>query len=91
MSVPVLLGRISQYVLNPIITVGFVVATIVLFYGIVKLIWSADEDSKREEGKKAIIYGVIGLVVMFSVYGIIHLVLATFDIDDKYPAILPTN
>jgi uncharacterized membrane protein len=89
MPVPVLLGKISQYILNPIITLGFVVATIVFFYGIVKFIQNADDDTKREEGKKSIIYGIVGFVVMFSVYGIIKFVLNTLGIPNAYPSILP--
>lgn len=89
MSVPVLIGRISTYILNPVITLGFVIATIIFFYGIVQFIWSADDDTKRETGKKSIIWGIVGLVVMFSVYGIIRFTLTTFGIQDKYPSTLP--
>jgi hypothetical protein len=88
MSIPVLILKISKFILNPIITLGFIVATIVFFYGIVQFIWGADDDAKRKQGKASIVWGIIGLVVMFSVYGIIHFVLNTFGIPDKYPAIL---
>lgn len=80
MSVGALLAKINQFILNPIIVLGFVVATAVFFYGIAKFIWSADSDTNREEGKKSILYGVIGLFIMFSVYGIMHFVLDTFNI-----------
>ena len=78
MSVAVLLARINQYILNPIIILGFVIATIVFFYGIAKFIWNADSDKNREEGKRSILFGVIGLFVMFSVFGIINFILSTF-------------
>ena len=75
-----LLGKIAIYIINPIIVLGFVVATIVFFWGIVKFIWKADSDTDREEGKQSILYGIIGLFIMVSVYGILRFVLNTFEI-----------
>lgn len=74
-----LLGNIATYILNPLIVLGFVIATIVLFYGIVQMIWGAD-DGKWDDKKKNVMYGIIGLFIMFSVYGILRLALNTFGI-----------
>ena len=79
----VLLGNIATLIINPVIILGFVVAMIVFFYGIVQFISHADEATKREEGKQSIIYGIIGLFVMFSVYGILNFTLDSFGIRDK--------
>jgi hypothetical protein len=80
MTVTALLGKIATYIINPIIVLGFVVATIIFFFGIAKFIYKADSDSDRETGKKSIVYGIVGLFIMISVYGILRLVLNTFDI-----------
>ena len=74
-----LLGSIATLILNPLIILGFVVATIFLFYGIAEMIWKAD-GSDLEKSKSNVKYGVIGLFVMFSVFGILRLVLATLKI-----------
>lgn len=79
MTIKILLGKIVTLIVNPVIVLGFVVATIFLFYGIVQLIWGAD-GKDLEKNKSNVMYGVIGLFVMFSVYGILRIVLATFDI-----------
>lgn len=79
MTVKILLGKIATLILNPLIVLGFVVATVYLFYGIVKLIWGAD-GKDLETNKKSVMYGVFGLFIMFSVYGILKLILATFQI-----------
>lgn len=77
-----LLGKIAQYVLNPVIKLGFFVATIVFFYGIIGLIAnSSSVGADLEKHKKSVLYGIVGLFVMFSVYGILRLVLTTFGID----------
>lgn len=85
-TVTELLGKIVQFIVNPIIILGFVVATIVLFYGIIQMIWGADSS---DLGKKRnnVIWGIVGLFIMFSVYGILRLVLNTFDID--WPGFFP--
>ena len=79
MTIPVLLNKIATLILNPLIVLGFVVATVFLFYGIVQLIWGAD-GSDLDKKKQNVMYGVIGLFVMFSVYGILKITLATFQI-----------
>lgn len=79
MTIKILLGKIVTLIVNPVIVLGFVVATIFLFYGIVQLIWGAD-GKDLEKNKSNVMYGVIGLFIMFSVYGILRIVLATFQI-----------
>lgn len=78
-SVINLLTKIAALIINPLIVLGFVVATIYFFYGIVQLIWGADE-SDLDKRKANVTYGLIGLFIMFSVYGILRLVLNTFGI-----------
>lgn len=80
MSVPELLGKINQFILNPIIRLAFAIALITFFWGIVQFINSETSDSKRDEGKRKIFYGLIGMFIMFSAYGIITLILNSFGI-----------
>ncbi|OHB15392.1 MAG: hypothetical protein A2431_03875 [Candidatus Zambryskibacteria bacterium RIFOXYC1_FULL_39_10] len=74
-----LLGKIATYILNPLIILGFTVATIFLFYGIAEMIWKSD-SSDLEKNRTNVKYGVIGLFIMFSVYGILRITLETFGI-----------
>lgn len=86
MPVIALLAKIALYIVNPIIVLGFVISTIILFYGIIKMILSAD-SSDLPEKRRSVIYGVLGMFIMFSVYGILRLVLASFDI--PWPGFFP--
>lgn len=64
----------------------FAVALLVFVYGIFEFISSETADGKRDQGKKKILYGVIGMFIMFSAYGIIRLILNTFGIQaTTYP------
>ncbi len=80
MDIKELLGKINQYILNPIILLAFAVALLVLFWGIFKFVSSETGDKEREEGKKKIIYGIVGMFIMLSAKGIISVILATFHI-----------
>lgn len=82
MTITTLLAKIASIIINPAITLGFVIATIVFFWGIVNLINKSD-STDLAKARKNVMYGIIGLVVMFSVYGILNLVLDTFNIPDR--------
>lgn len=79
--VKILIGKIASLIINPLIILGFVIATIYLFYAIVQMIWGAG-DKTLEEKKKTVMWGVVGMFIMFSVFGILRLVMATFKLTD---------
>ena len=83
MTINSLLGKINEFILNPIIILLFVVALLVFFWCLVEFIYKACSEDGRETGKRNMIWGIVGMVVMVSVYGIIRLVLNTFGI--PYP------
>jgi hypothetical protein len=74
-----LLGQIAGLIINPLIVLGFVVATVFLFYGIAQMIWKSDSGDLGQN-RKNVMYGIIGLFIMFSVYGILRLVMESFGI-----------
>lgn len=55
-----------------------ILGVVVFLYGIIIYIYSAGDERKRSSAKNYIIYGLIGLFVMFGFWGIIELVKATF-------------
>ena len=82
MSIATFLNKINAAILNPLIGLVFAIATIVFIYGIVQFIKSETADKDREAGKKKILYGLLGMFIMFSAYGLIHLILGTFGISN---------
>ena len=75
-----IISKINQLIINPIIILAFAVALLVFFWGLVQFIMSETADAKRKDGSKKIIYGLLGMFVMISAYGIIRLILDTFGI-----------
>jgi hypothetical protein len=81
MTIIPFLNKINQFILNPIIVLLFAVALLVFFWGIFQFINSETADAKRNDGKKKIFYGLIGMLIMFAAKGIIYLILDTFGIN----------
>ncbi len=67
-----------------LIPVIFALAFLVFLWGVFRFI-SETEQKNKEEHKKFIYYGLIGLFVMFGVWGIIEIVATTFGIDAGVP------
>jgi len=80
MTIVPLLKNINEFILNPIIGLAFAIATIVFLFGIFQFIMSETADNARETAKKKILYGLLGMFIMSSAYGLIHIVLGTFGI-----------
>ncbi len=64
--------------LNLVVPILFMAATVVFLAGVVKYIAAAGNEEKREEGKQFIFWGLIGLFVMVAIWGIINLFVMFF-------------
>jgi len=81
-----LIGIING-VLVPLI---FAVAFIVFIYGVTKAyIFSTGDSAGVEEGHKLILWGIIGFVVMVSLWGLVNVVANTFGLVRIYAPPLP--
>lgn len=65
------------------------VAVIVFLYGMLRLIASAGNEQKKGEGKKIILYGILGIFIMVSLWGIIHVIDQTFNLDNSKMPLIP--
>lgn len=52
-------------------------AVLFFLWGVALFILKADSDTEREKGKKVMFWGIIGLFVMVSVWGLVGLVSET--------------
>lgn len=86
------LDKIVVEIINPIILLLAACAFVVFLWGVFEFIRNAGDETKRKEGRTAIMWGLIGLVVIFGAYGIINVALDTFNIG-KYEGgeFVPSN
>ena len=75
------LARFNEVILYPLITLMMGIALVIFLYGCFEFIANAGVPAKREEGKKHILWGVVGMVVMVSAYAILNIAAGTFDLD----------
>ena len=80
MDITEFLKKVNTAIVNPLIILIFGIALLVFFWGLYEFITSAETDDGRAQGKRNIIWGVVGMFIMVSVYGIINLVLNTFGV-----------
>lgn len=72
---------ITGIINNSIIPLIFAVATVMFVWGVVQFfVLNADEEKKREQGKQFMIWGIIALAVMLSVWGLVGILGSTFGI-----------
>lgn len=74
-----LLGRFIDFIITPAIMLVFTAGFFLFVWGLVQFLWNLDEGS-HEEGKRHMIWGIVGMFVMVSVWGIIMLLNATFSL-----------
>lgn len=72
-----IINVVSEELLNPLILLMFAVATLSFLWGLFKYVKGAYSDQDQDQGKSNIIWGIVGMVIMISVYGIINLIKTT--------------
>lgn len=79
------------FVIDPITLMLFAAGFFFFMYGFVELLWKMKEGQPDQDGKKHMIYGIIGMLVMFSVGGILNLLAGTFGLDLSGNSINPSS
>lgn len=84
-SVKALLAKINENILNPLIALLFALALLYFMYGVFEFIKGADSEDARKTGGSHILWGFIGLLIMFSVYGILRILTNTLGVPPVNP------
>lgn len=77
------------YVIDALIPILMTVALIVFMLGLVKYIFNTGDDTARKQGKWLMVWGIIALFVMVSVWGLTTFVGDIFGIDQTEAPISP--
>ena len=79
-EVQAFMGRVVTEIINPIIGVLFALALFYFLFGLSVFILNAGDATKRTEAKSHMVWGLVGLAVMLSAYGLINMGRATIGI-----------
>ncbi|OHA46993.1 MAG: hypothetical protein A2541_01065 [Candidatus Taylorbacteria bacterium RIFOXYD2_FULL_36_9] len=80
-------------ILKPIVPLLIGLAVVLFIYGVLTLILS-EGGEKQKEGKQYMIWGIVGIFVMISVWGLVAILQDTFKLNTDLPSIeikLPPN
>lgn len=84
-SLDSLLANTNRLIINPIIYLLFAIALVYFLYGMVEFIAGADNEEKRMTGKNHMIWGIIGIGIMLSVWSILQILINTLGIEKIDP------
>src|SRR3989338_3510669 len=88
MAMPFVAGAISnaddlfskvETLLGKVVTLLISVAVIILIAAIISYIRAGEDEEKRGKARNMMIYGIIGLFVMVSLWGLVSILTGTFD------------
>ena len=85
-TVPELINRINavgSYVLPFLISI----AVFILILGIVNYVRQGDNEEKRAEARMFILWGVISIFLMLSIWGLVNILIKTFALDNTIPSL----
>jgi len=74
------LAKVSLF-LNAVIGLFITLAIVVFFWGLIKYLWSMDQENAHE-GLKIMFWGLIAIFVMVSIWGLIRLIQSTIGVQN---------
>jgi hypothetical protein len=76
-----IITKIVSNIVVPVVEVMFLVALTVFVWGVFGVISKGGEPTVRNDAKNHVLWGVIGMVIMLSAYGIIRVIGGTIGVD----------
>jgi len=85
-----ILCYITGIINSAVIPLIFSLAFVSFIWGVVQYVINSDDESKKMKGKQFMLWGIIALTVMVSVWGLVSILGATFSIDSSFiPKVKP--
>lgn len=75
------LATLNEVIVYPLITLMMTIALVVFLWGSFEFIANAGNPGKRDEGRRHIMWGIVGMLIMVSAYAILSISAGTFGID----------
>jgi uncharacterized RDD family membrane protein YckC len=80
-----LVSRFTEFIIDPAILVVFAGGFFYFVWGLVEFLWTLRGGGETSTGKNHMIWGVVGMLVMVSVFGIISVINDTFSLNFGTP------
>ena len=76
-------GKVNKAITNPLIVLMFAAALMYFLYGVFEFLSNSEQAEARETGHQHMIWGIIGMVIMFGVFAILKLMENTLGIQNS--------
>lgn len=77
------LSKINDAILYPLIIFMMALALLIFLYGAFEYVKGAANDGDRETGRRHLLYGTIGMLVMLSALSILTIAAGTFGLEGE--------
>lgn len=82
-SVVTLMKSINRVILNPLIIFLFALAVVYFIYGLARYLLSPDNEEVRKSSKSHMLWGIVGMFIMISVFGILSIIMNTLGVENS--------
>lgn len=76
-----LVEKIKDAIFFPLISLLLAAAVLVFLWGVFQFVKDAESEEARRVGKRTMLFGIIGIVVMTSALAILEIAATTFGVD----------
>ncbi len=84
-----LLNYFTCMINQSVIPLIFSLALVMFVWGVVQFVINNDEEAKKAKGKQFMIWGILALTVMVSVWGLVGIVGSSFGVLNVIPQVSP--
>jgi len=82
-SVVTLMKSINRVIINPLIVLLFALAVVYFIYGLTRYLLSPDNEEVRKSSKSHMLWGIVGMFIMISVFGILSIIMNTIGVENR--------
>lgn len=79
------IGTVNRVILNPLITLLFALAIVIFLWGMFEFILNQQSGEKKTDGKAHMLWGIVGITIMMSVWTILGIIMKTLNITGINP------
>ncbi|HEY4518454.1 MAG TPA: pilin [Candidatus Paceibacterota bacterium] len=68
------ISKLTDAIVNPLLKLMLAAAVLYFLWGVASFMMNREDESKANEGKQHMLYGVIGLAVILGAFGIVNVI-----------------